>query len=144
LRVAAGAFIEGDPPEPEHWIDVAAVSRRRKLHSGMFVTQVVGKSMEPVIPDGSYCLFARPVEGTRQGRILLVQKRGISDPDTGGSYTIKRYRSRKIFLEDEQWEHEQIELCPENPEYPVLNIRDVDSNELQVIAEFIEVLRNVK
>ena len=28
----------------------------------MFVAQVVGKSMEPAIPDGAYCLFAASAE----------------------------------------------------------------------------------
>ena len=35
----------------------------------MFAAQIVGNSMEPVIPDGSYCLFRAPVEGTRQVRL---------------------------------------------------------------------------
>ena len=49
----------------------------------MFVAQVVGKSMEPVIPDGAYCLFASPVTGTRQGKTVLVQLRNGADPETG-------------------------------------------------------------
>jgi len=59
----------------------------------MFVAQVVGKSMEPAIPDGSYCLFTAPIEGTRQGK--TVQLRDAADPETGQRYTIKRYESEK-------------------------------------------------
>jgi hypothetical protein len=61
LQAAAGAF--GDPqriPEDLEWEQWGAVDLGRKLRRGMFVAQVVGKSMEPPIPDGSYCVFAGP------------------------------------------------------------------------------------
>ena len=61
----------------------------------MFVVQVVGKSMEPLIPDGSFCLFASPVTGSRQGKTVLVQLRDAADPETGERYTVKRYESKK-------------------------------------------------
>ena len=59
LKAAAGAF--GDPQhiEDDGW-EWTAVDSKHRLHPGMFVAQVVGKSMEPVIPDGAYCLFAAP------------------------------------------------------------------------------------
>jgi phage repressor protein C with HTH and peptisase S24 domain len=61
LKAAAGAF-----SDPQHVADDGfewvAIESRRHLRPGMFVVQVVGKSMEPAIPDGSYCLFAAPVE----------------------------------------------------------------------------------
>jgi phage repressor protein C with HTH and peptisase S24 domain len=56
----------------------------------MFVAKVVGKSMEPRIPDGSYCVFAAPVQGTRQGKIVLAQLRDQADPEGGERYTLKR------------------------------------------------------
>ena len=43
-------------------------SSRHRLRPGMFVAQVVGKSMEPAIPDGSYCLFAAPGRGHAPGQ----------------------------------------------------------------------------
>lgn len=58
------------------------VETPRSLRSGMFVAKVVGNSMEPTIPDGAYCLFTRPVTGTRQGRTVLVELRDEVDPDT--------------------------------------------------------------
>jgi hypothetical protein len=33
--------------------------------------------------------------GTRQNKIVLAQRRTISDPETGGSYTVKVYSSEK-------------------------------------------------
>jgi hypothetical protein len=89
LQAAAGAFsdahdlIEG----PSEWVEVET---RHRLRDGMFVAQVVGKSMEPTIPDGSFCLFDRGVAGSRQGKIVLVELRGDIDPETGHRYTVKR------------------------------------------------------
>jgi phage repressor protein C with HTH and peptisase S24 domain len=40
----------------------------------MFVAQVVGRSMEPLIPDGSLCIFRHGVRGSRQGKRLLIEK----------------------------------------------------------------------
>ena len=53
-----------------------------------FVARVLGTSMEPLIPDGSYCLFNRDVAGSRGGRVLLVQHQGIADPETGGTMEV--------------------------------------------------------
>ncbi len=67
LKAAAGAF--GDPQHIEddgfEWV---AVESRHRLRPGMFVAQVVGKSMEPAIPDGAWCLFRAPVEGHAPGQ----------------------------------------------------------------------------
>ena len=52
--------------------------------------------MLPTIPDGAYCLFRAPVEGTRQGKTVLVQLRDAIDPETGARYTVKRYESEKV------------------------------------------------
>ena len=82
----------------------AAVDTKRHLRRGMFVAQVVGKSMEPAIPDRGYCLFAAPVGGTRQGKTVLVQMRDAADPESGERYTVKRYESEKTSDED-SWQH---------------------------------------
>ena len=60
----------------------------------MFVAQVVGKSMEPAIPDGAYCLFRAPVEGARQGKIVLVRMRDETDPESGQRYSAPRRRTQ--------------------------------------------------
>jgi hypothetical protein len=36
--------------------------------------------------------------------VVLVEHRDIADPETGGSYTVKRYRSRKA-AGAEGWRH---------------------------------------
>ena len=95
LKAAAGDF--GDPHESlsewdREWVELDV---GRVLREGMFVARVVGKSMEPRIPDGSYCLFASPVTGSRQGRTVLVRMRDEVDPETSERFTVKRYRSEE-------------------------------------------------
>jgi hypothetical protein len=80
LRIAAGGL--GDPQHiGDKATDWVAVDDRR-LDAGMFVAQVVGQSMQPRIPDGSYCLFRGPVTGTRQGKVVLVELLDDVDPET--------------------------------------------------------------
>jgi len=142
LAIAAGGFLAGDAPEPEGWLNVAKHGFSKRISEGMFVTRVVGKSMEPTIKDGSYCVFRKGVAGTRQGRIVLVQKRDFADPETGGSYTVKRYRSAKSANED-GWRHESVDLIPDNPDrqaFPILHFLPKDEADLQVVAEFVDML----
>jgi SOS-response transcriptional repressor LexA len=139
LKAAAGAF--GNPQHVEEdaaWEWVKFDSHHR-LRPGMFVAQVVGKSMEPAIPDGSYCLFASPVSGTRQGKTVLVQLRDTTDPETGQRYTVKRYESEKI-KDGNAWRHARITLKPVNPDFAPIILTGADEGQLQVVAEFVEVL----
>jgi len=138
LKIAAGAF--GDPQhvEDDSW-EWVAVETKHRLRRGMFVAQVVGKSLEPAIPDGSYCLFAAPVTGTRQGKTVLVQLRDATDPETGERYTVKRYESEKT-TDGDSWRHAKITLKPVNPDFEPIVITGVEEGQLQVIAECVEVL----
>jgi len=138
LKAAAGAF-----SDPQHikddgfeWVSVES---RHRLGKGMFVAQVVGKSMEPAIPDGAFCLFRAPVEGTRQGKTVLVQLRDATDPESGQRYTVKRYKSEKI-AEGDSWRHERITLKPLNPDFEPIVLTGSDGEDLQVVAELVEVV----
>ena len=139
LRVAAGAFSEPQnvPDSDWEWVEI---DTHRRLQPGMFVAQVVGKSMEPAIPDGSYCLFAAPVSGSRRGKTVLVQLRDTSDPETGERYTVKRYESEKSTSEDGTWRHVKVTLKPSNPVYQPIDLTCEDEGTVQVIAELLEVL----
>lgn len=138
LAVAAGSF--GDPQTVDEgdleWVEVEG----RTLRPGMFVAQVVGKSMEPRIPDGAYCLFSAPVTGTRQGRNVLVQLRDEVDPETGERYTVKRYRSEKVDDEEGTWRHVRVTLEPLNPDYSPIEIDCDDEGQVRVIAELVQVM----
>ena len=105
----------------------------------MFVAQIVGKSVEPAVPDGAWCLFRAPVESTRQGKTVLVQLRDAADPETGQRYTVKRYKSQKA-TEGDSWRHEKITLEPINSDFEPVVLTRADRDELQVIAELVEVL----
>ena len=138
LKAAAGGF-----SDPQHIADDdfewVAVESRHRLRKGMFVAQVVGKSMEPAIADGAWCLFRAPVEGTRQSKTVLVQLRDATDPETGQRYTVKRYTSEKA-QEGDSWRHERITLEPVNPDFEPIVLTGADEGEFQVIAELVEVV----
>jgi len=138
LKAAAGAF--GDPQhvadDDFEWVEVDSEHR---LRPGMFVAQVVGHSMEPRIADGAYCLFAAPVTGSRQGRTVLVQLRDATDPETGHRYTVKRYESEKARVGG-SWRHTKITLRPTNPAFASIVLDAAEKDEVQVIAELVEVL----
>ena len=74
-RAAAGKFGEQMQVEDEGWVEAPADLR---LTEDMFVARVVGRSMEPEIPDGSLCVFRGNVVGSRQGKKLLVENFGES------------------------------------------------------------------
>ncbi|MEP6714375.1 MAG: hypothetical protein ABJC09_02300, partial [Terriglobia bacterium] len=60
LRAAATKFGESMDSEQEGWLRVADL----RLTPDMFVARVVGRSMEPLIPDGSLCVFRAGVKGS--------------------------------------------------------------------------------
>jgi len=142
LAAAAGAFGDAQPSfeaEDFDWVDVGP----RRLRPGMFVSQVVGRSMLPQIPDGAYCLFRAGTEGSRQGKTVLVELRDAVDPETGERYTVKRYESSKKAgenSEDGEWQHESITLRPRNPAFENIELAAADAARLRVVAELVEVL----
>jgi SOS-response transcriptional repressor LexA len=139
LKIAAGAF--GDPQHIEEddfeWV---ALESAHRLRPGMFVAQVVGKSMEPAIPDGSYCLFSAPVAGSRLGKTVLVQLRDGVDPETGERYTVKRFDSQKDWEMEGLWQHRTITLRPDNPDFQPIVLTSAQEGDVKVIAELVEVL----
>lgn len=138
LKAAAGYFGEGEAVEPEGWIEPDGVGR---LDERMFVCRATGRSMEPIIGDGDYVVFRAKPTGSRQGKIVLAQYRGPADPETGGSFTVKRYSSRKTTGEDGAWRHEVVTLSPTNPAYEPIILNPVEEDQVKVLAEFVTVLR---
>jgi len=141
LDIAAGYFTDKSiHSDPETWFRVMGRTTRSSFSSSMFIAQVKGQSMEPRISDGSYCLFSFEVGGTRNGQIVLAQKAGAFDPDTGFSYTIKTYHSSKKQDPDTGWRHENIILKSVNPDYQDIVIPSDEGEDFRVIAFFMEVL----
>jgi len=142
LQVAAGAWSNEQSgllnlsDQAEEWVAMEGT----KLEPGMFVAQVVGRSMEPLVPDGSYCLFRPVPAGSREGRKLLVRHEGVTDDDSGGEYTLKVYSSEKVVSDDGEWRHERITLKPLNPEYQPVVLEAEEEGRVRVIAEFVSVV----
>jgi len=133
LAVAAGPFLENRSIEEEAWEEAPPGLR---LTPDMFVAGIVGRSMEPLIPDGSLCVFRRGVTGSRQGRLVLVEAQGEAGSDR---YTVKRYRSEKRQDESGAWSHERIRLEPLNPAFEAWDL-DPQEDRYRIVAEFVEVL----
>lgn len=132
LRAAAGKFLENDEISEDGWIEMPEDLR---LTSDMFVAEIAGHSMEPLIPNGSLCVFRRGVVGSRQGRLVLVENRTAGGNE---AYTVKRYTS-KIEHSGDEWRHSLIKLEALNPEYESLELTP-DQDKYRVIAEFVRVL----
>jgi SOS-response transcriptional repressor LexA len=132
LRAAAGHLGEEMQSEPEDWVRAPEGLR---LSQDLFVAHVVGRSMEPRIPDGSLNLFRLHPVGSRQNKILLIQRFGAIDETA--RYTVKRYTSTKRYSEDGEWQHERIRLEPLNPEFEAW---DVEPQDFAVVAEWLRVI----
>jgi SOS-response transcriptional repressor LexA len=114
-----------------------------KPQTGCFVARVTGKSMEPLIPSGSWCLFGPPPAGSRANKILIVWHASIDDPDGMGHYTLKRYESLKVVMPDDAtdpWQHVGIKLHPKNPDYQPIELKLDEEGELRIVAEFLRVI----
>lgn len=139
IKAAAGEFLTAAHVEDLEWVELPDHIKPRE---GMFVAQVIGESMNRRIPNGSWCLFEKPPGGTRQGKIVLVQHRDIQDPETTGSFTVKRYFSEKRSGSDQGWEHLAITLRPDShdPSYEPIVLESDSVADLRVIGEFKAVL----
>jgi|SRR5579872_5468218 len=125
LRAAAGRFLENEEISEDGWVETP-----RDLHllPDMFVAQIAGHSMEPLIPDASTCVFRHGVVGSRTGRLVLAE----SLESTGTNrYAVKRYRR------DEKSGAVWLESL--NPDYPRWEL-EPDEDKYRIIAEFLRVL----
>jgi phage repressor protein C with HTH and peptisase S24 domain len=132
LQAAATKFGEDREVESEGWVKAPP---KLRLTPDMFVARVVGRSMEPRIPDGSLCVFRTGVVGSRQGKLVLVERFGTTE--TSARYTIKKYTSTKTQTGEAEWEHASVRLEPVNPEFEGFELKE---GEARVIAEFVQVL----
>ena len=137
LQAVATAFSEEQKPELLGWKKIDA---KKKLDKHMFVAQVVGKSMESTIPDNSHCIFRFDQGGSRNGKVVLVESRQVTDPETNQKFTVKRYRSEKEKLEGDQWRHKKIVLSPDNKDFKDIILKNVTGDDFRVVAEFICVI----
>lgn len=142
LKAAAGLWSE-EQADLDTLADHAqewALLEVSKLTHGMFVAQAIGKSMEPLVPDGSYCLFRPVTGGSKQGRKLLIWHAGVTDEETGGQYTLKVYQSQKSAFEDEGLQNAKVVLLPLNLDFDPIVLDAGEEGAVRAIAEFVRVL----
>lgn len=138
IKIAAGDFSK------EQWLQdcqYAELPDHFTAKPGFFLAQVVGESMNRRIPNGSWCLFREPSDGSRNGKVVIVQSRDIQDPDIDGQYTVKIYRSEKNIAED-AWSHRGIRLEPDSMDFhfkPIVIEPDA-INDLRVIGEYVGIV----
>ncbi|MBK1708327.1 DNA/RNA helicase domain-containing protein [Marichromatium gracile] len=137
LSIAAGEFGEMQIANAEYWVELPDFMR---VSPDLFVSRVVGESMNRRIPNGAWCLFRANPGGTRQGKVVVVQHRAIEDPDHGGSFTIKLYQSEKI-EEYGELMNKRIVLKPQTNAFGYKDIvLEEELDDLKVIGEFLSVL----
>lgn len=138
LKFAAGGFSLPQLARDARWVELPEYMQARP---GLFVARVDGESMNRVIPNGSWCLFRANPMGSREGKIVVVETQEFGDPELGGRFTIKRYRSEKVITDDE-FHHDQITLSPESTEdgFEAITLVADGQREFRVVAEFLAVL----
>ena len=139
LRIAAGNFGEFQVPDPEEvtWVEPP---EGVKPSMDIFIAQVVGESMNRVIPNGAWCLFRMNPAGSREKKIVLAQLHDYSDPEHGAAFTVKRYqRAGRNVRSDELGG--TIHLLPDStdPRFALLEVQRHEDG-IRVIAEFVRVL----
>lgn len=140
LRIAAGDFSDAQSLE-EDAVEWVALPDHVRIRPGMFVAQVIGESMNRRIPNGAWALFAVDMGGSRQGRIVLAQRRDDFDPEGAGRYTLKQYDARKI-EGAEGIEYQSVTLRPSStdPRFLSIELDLQDANAPRIIAILVSAL----
>lgn len=137
LKAACEVFGDFQYAKEDGWIKVVGYG---KLNRGMYVTKAVGKSMQPSIDDGDFCIFKANAPGSRNGKIVLVQHYNYYDSENAGRYSIKKYTSESKYDETTgEWKYEKTVLKPLNYDYDPIVIEEEDG--FKVIGEFVDIVK---
>lgn len=137
IHISAGRFdFETAQIDPSGWV---RINRKGSLKD-FFAAQITGHSMIPTIPPGSICLFKKYTGGMRDGKIMLIQHRGLRDPETGNRFVVKRYQRITPYKGGEDDIPVTIHLLSDNPEYQPIVLRSLREDEISSPAVFIEVI----
>ncbi|MCD8399342.1 DUF3427 domain-containing protein [Tenacibaculum finnmarkense] len=136
---AAGNFSE---LQSEKTFSKIEVPEKYALNTDYFACKIIGESMNKRIPNGSICIFKKYSGGSRSGKILLIENHDIQDTDFNSAFTVKTYASQKNVTEQD-WEHTQIVLKPNsyNPSYKDIIIDQENANNMNIVGEFMSVLK---
>lgn len=110
-------------------------------HQNVFACQIIGESMNKIIPNNSICLFKEYSGGSRNGKIVLVENIDFQNTEFNSAFTVKTYTSEKNVTED-GWEHTSIVLKPNSYDSSFENIiiNEENGQNMRVVGEFIKVL----
>ena len=135
---AAGSFSELQSDNEFTLIDVPEYIKNTEDY---FACQVIGESMNKVIPNGALVLFKHYQGGSRNNKIVLVEHRDIQDEDFNSAFTVKTYSSEKIVTE-EGWNHTAITLLPNSfdTNYLPISITEEEAENMKIIGEFVAII----
>jgi uncharacterized protein len=141
LKFAAGAFGDSGAFDDTN-CDWAELPKHFRAQPDLFVARIDGESMNRRIPNGSWCLFKANPAGTRDGKVVVAQHRTVHDPELGGAYTVKIYRSEKVHSADGSWSHTKITLSPDSldPRFQTIAIDAAAADDLKIVGEFVAVI----
>ena len=139
LKMIAGSHglqpgFETLPGWAEYWV---RPKETLLIEKGMFVAQVHGVAMEPLIPAGAWCVFKPAGKGNREGKTFLVRHSGISDPAMGGQYTVRKWYSSPAAPGG----FAKITLRGISPEAAPIVLEPRKVEEVEVLAEWVRTLR---
>lgn len=121
LEAAAGYVRHGRHADVVGWTLLRTDDERP------FVAQVMGRSMEPLIPDASWCLFRGGVVNIGVGRFLLMEHRAR---DGRCSHVIKRVSRTG----------QRLQLDSVNRAYPAITLDPGVELEWRVLGEWLAVV----
>lgn len=133
LKIAAGDFSDAQSLEADalEWV---ALPDHIHPRPGQFVAQIVGESMNKRVPNGAWALFSTDLRGSKQGKVVLAQRREDGDPEQGGRYTLKIYDASKREGDDGAV-YEAIVLRPHSSDPDFLPIEiDLEDEERPLIV----------
>jgi uncharacterized protein len=139
MKIAAGVFSTEQNIEDREW---AELPDHFRMQPNLFLAQVIGESMNKVIPSGSWCLFRANPGGTRHGKIVLVELRNRYDPETQGRYTVKQYIRERIFLDSDSNGESRIELWPNSDDstFQKITLMEEQGDDFFVVGEFLSII----
>jgi transcriptional regulator with XRE-family HTH domain len=130
LRAAAGRLGEAREVEALAW----AVLPGRRPPQGSFLARIVGRSMEPRLPDGAWALFRAPALPPLRGRVVLLA-RGVDDRQHE-AFLLKKIASSRAGSKESLL----VTLASFNPAFPPVEVVVREERDLRAVADFVRLI----
>jgi len=119
MKASCGKFGNQEVVEELDWMKVSGVTKKNK---NLFIVRADGKSMEPKIKDGDYCVFEYRDGACDNNDIVLVQHSDLGDENMG-AYTIK-----KLVCKKKGANLVSVRLVPINSDYDEIKLKNEGRN----------------